>query len=108
MKRSVYEMPLRTNNTNEVLWIIENKMSAAGFAKKMINGEIVWSKGDGVIMQTQCIGIYFTNGSIMFQGWTIDFILGEADLDGYVGCVIKKKMKRLIQDIMNEIAARGL
>lgn len=108
MSRTTIEIPMKTNNVDEVLQIIAMKMESVGYQQKIVDGETVWSKGDGVMMKMQCVGAIFTGKSVVIQGWMKDAITGESNLEGFVAMLPKKKLKKLIDEIVNTIITRNL
>lgn len=108
MSRTTIEIPMKTNNVDEVLHIVAMKMESAGYQQKIVDGETVWSKGDGVMMKMQCVGAVFTGKSVVIQGWMKDAITGESDLEGFVAMLPKKKLKKLIDEICNTITSKNL
>lgn len=103
MSRTTVEVSLKTNNIDGVLHIIASKLEHAGYKQKIVDGETVWVKGDGVIVSMQCVGAVFTGKSVLIQGWMKDAITGEANLEGFVGMMPKKKLKGLIDEICTAI-----
>lgn len=108
MSRTTIEIPMNTNNIDEVLQIVATKMSAAGFQQKNVDNETAWIKGDGMIMKMQCLGTIFTGKSVIIQGWMKDAITGESNLDGLVAILPKRKMKKIINEIASIITLRNL
>lgn len=108
MGRTTIEIPMKTNNVDEVLQIVATKMESAGYQPKIVDGETVWSKGDGVVMKMQCVGAVFTGKSVVIQGWMKDAITGESDLEGFVAMLPKKKLKKLIDGIYDTIISKNL
>lgn len=108
MSRTTIEIPMNTDNVDEVLHIVAMKMESAGYQQKNIDGETVWSKGDGVMMKMQCVGVVFTGKSAIIQGWMKDAVTGESDLEGFVAMLPKKKLKKLIDEIYNIIISKKL
>ena len=106
MGRTTIEIPMKKNNVDEILRIIAMKMGSAGYQQKIVDGETVWAKGDGVMMKMQCVGAVFTGNSVMIQGWMKDAITGESNLEGFVAMLPKKKLKRLIDEICDEITLK--
>lgn len=103
MSRTVYEIPMYTNNVDAVLQILENFMSGAGYSNKFVDGENVWCKGDGVIMKMQCFSVVFTGSSVLLNAWLKDAITGESDLEGFAGILPKRKMKQMMENIRQTI-----
>lgn len=108
MKRTTIEVPMKTNNVDEVLRIMEMILGPSGYKQKIVDGETVWAKGDGVMMKMQCFGASFTGTSVLLQGWLKDAVTGESALEGFVGALPKKKMKGLLSQIQSTIMMRNL
>lgn len=99
MSRTIIEIGLK-HNIDDTLETMKSIFSKYGYQNKIVKGENVWTKGDGVLAVMGCFGYSFTENSVILQGWTRDAILGESALEGFMGIAVKKKMK----SIMNEIA----
>lgn len=108
MSRTTVEVPLKTNNVDDVLRIITSKLEEKNYKQKIVDGETVWAKGDGVMMAMRCIGFVFTETSVIIQGWMKEMLFGEKNLDGFSGRVFKKGMKELIDEMRTEITVKGL
>lgn len=108
MSRTSVEVSLKTNSIDEILHIITSKLEPAGYKQKIVDGETVWVKGDGVIIKMHCIGAVFTGKSVLIQGWMKDALTGESNLDGFVSMLPKKKMKNLINEICTAIRLQNL
>lgn len=108
MSRTMIEVPMKTNNVDEVLNVIAEIMEPAGYEKKIIDGETAWVKGDGVMILMRCVNAVFTGNSVVIQGWSRDAFLGEADLEGFIGKVPKKKVKALMEKAQSRIIAKNL
>lgn len=103
MSRTTMEIPMKTNNIDGVLSIISNIVTPEKFAEKIVDGETVWMKGDGVLMQMQCFSATFTGHSVVIQAWMKDAIAGESNLEGFVAMFPKKKMKKLLLQIQDTV-----
>lgn len=108
MSRTIVEVSMKTSNIDEVLHIIKSKLEPKGYKQKIVDGEDVWTKGDGVITIMQCVGVVFTGKSVLIQGWMKDAITGESNLEGFVGMLPKKKLKSLINEIRTEVMSENL
>ncbi|MDE7424356.1 MAG: hypothetical protein K2N51_11840 [Lachnospiraceae bacterium] len=108
MSRTTIEVPMKTNNVDAVLDIIVTTLKPSGYEQKIVDGETIWTKGDGVMMKMQCVGITFTENSVLIQGWMKDAITGESSLEGFVAALPKKKLKGLINKIQTTIVSRNL
>lgn len=107
MNRTTIEVYMGTNDFDEVMRIVASKLEPEGFRKVLLDGEVAWVKGDGVIIKLQCIAVVFTGKSVLIQAWVRDALLGESDLEGYVAYFAKKRMKELIKKISTAIACMG-
>ncbi len=109
MSRTTIEVEMKTKQVDDVLQVIASKVEPLGFKKKILDGETVWSKGDGVILQMQCFGAVFTDHSVLLQGWMKDALMGEKDLEGgFMARLPKKQMKRVLDDISSTIQMQKL
>lgn len=106
MSRTTIEIPMKSNNVDGVLDIIAETLKPSGYEQKIVDGETIWAKGDGVIMKMQCIGVTFTEKSVLIQGWMKDAITGESALEGFVAVFPKKKLKKLIEKIQTTIISK--
>lgn len=84
--------------------IFSRIVASNGYKEKIIKGEQCWSKGDGVVLKQQNFGIIFSKTEITLQGWLGDAITGESNLDGFVGMLPKKKMKKILEEARLAIA----
>jgi len=103
--RTTIEIPLRRRSVDEAISIIDRILNSYGFQKKILEGEEVWLKGDGVIVVLQCFAVCFKENSLLLQGWIKDAITGEAELKGFRGALPKKKMRTIMDSIENEISS---
>lgn len=102
MARTIVEITLK-HDIDHTLNVIKEILLKNKYENKIVKGEDVWVKGDGVLLLMQCFGYTFTENSIVLQGWTRDAILGESNLDGFMGMAIKKGMKKIIKEIEHSI-----
>ncbi len=103
MSRSIFKIPMNRKSVEEVLCIIEEILQPAGYSEKIVDGESIWVKGDGVVIKMQCLTAVFTDDTVFIQGWTKDALLGEAALDKMRVQFPKKNLKALIDDIQYAI-----
>ncbi len=108
MSRTITEVPLKTNNVDQVLNIISAKMKASGYQEKIVDDETVWAKGDGVMIKMQCLSAVFTGKSVIIQGWMKDVVTGESNLEGLAAILPKKKLKKIINEICIAITSKNL
>ncbi|MCC8160612.1 MAG: hypothetical protein LIO53_04745 [Oscillospiraceae bacterium] len=97
MARTTIEIPIQDKNVDDMIAAIETVMGKYKFAAKVLNGENVWVKGDGVIAVMQCFGVGFTDNSLLMQGWLRDAIAGEKTLEGSIP-LIKGKMRKILNE----------
>lgn len=102
------EIKMNTNRIDDVLAIVTRVLESEGYQEKIVDGDCVWSKGDGVMMKMQCFSTAFTEKGILLQAWLKDAITGESSLEGFVAIIPKKKMKAIIEKIRNKILNNNL
>ncbi len=103
MARTTLEIPLCGKDIDTILHIINSLMISNKYSKKILKGEEVWVKGDGLIQVRQCFSATFTADAMILQGWIGDAITGESDLDGFRAMFPKRKMKALMEEIKAKI-----
>ena len=108
MSRTTIEVPLKTRNIDDVLRIITAKLQNAGYNQKIVDGENIWIKGDGVLIKMHCFSYAFNERSVFLQGWMKDAITGESNLEGFVAMMPKKKFKKMMDEISSTIISRNL
>ena len=101
--RTTIEISMNQKSVDEVIQIVDTVMKANNFQKKLLEGEEVWLKGDGVITFMQCLGICFKENSVLLQGWVKDVIMGESELKGFAGSLPKKKLRKIMDEIANKV-----
>lgn len=102
MARTTIEVKLKYD-IDYTLDILKNIFSKYKYENKIVKGEDVWTKGDGVLMVMECFSYVFGEGSLILQGWTRDALLGESALEGFMGMAVKKKMKNIMREIEQSI-----
>lgn len=102
MARTIIEIALK-HEVDFTQDVIKKIFSKYKYQNKIVKGEDVWTKGDGVITVMQCFGYSFTENSLILQGWTRDALLGESALEGFMGMAVKKKMKSIMKEIEQSI-----
>lgn len=105
MSRTIMEVPIKESSVDDVLHIIASILEPSGYKQKLLDGETIWAKGDGVMISMQCFGAVFTDHSVLLQGWMKDALLGESALEGWYGALVKKNMKKLLENIRLAIIA---
>lgn len=108
MSRTTVEVSLRAGNVDGVLETIAGVLEPNKYRRNIVDGEEVWSKGDGVLTVMQCVSATFTGSSVVIQGWIKDAMTGESALEGFVAGLPKKKLKKQIESICDTIRAKGL
>ncbi len=103
MARTIIEIALKCD-IDSTLDVIEKILLKYKYQNKIVKGENVWTKGDGVITVMQCFSYTFTENGLILQGWTRDALLGESALEGFMGMAIKKKMKSIMKEIEHSIS----
>jgi hypothetical protein len=87
--------------------VVEDVLKEEGFHKKRINEEDCWKKGTGMATAMQFMKIEYTETEAHIYGW-IQVGLGdvggkEQNLDGFVGMVPKKNLKRRMEKLARAI-----
>ncbi len=98
------ELRIKTKyDMNYVSNLADAILKAHKYSLKLLRGEQVWAKGDGVVLKQSCFSYRFENGELVVEGWLYDSITGESNLEGFVGIVLKKKMKSIMIEIKNAV-----
>ena len=108
MSRTTIEIPIKSTSIDDVINIVVSKSKAAGFQEKIVDGETIWKKGDGVLTKMQCIGTAFTGKSVILQAWLKDAITGESNLEGLAAMIPKRNLIKLLDEICNTIKSSEL
>ena len=103
MARTILEIPTQNKNLDQVGYIITSILMRYGYQNKIVKGENMWIKGDGIIMKMGCFSYFFTENTVVIQSWMKDALTGESDLTGFVAAVPKKKMMRILDEIRGNI-----
>jgi hypothetical protein len=103
MSRTSIEVAFNGKSVDDILKIFESEMIKNKYENQIIKGENVWAKGDGVLLLRQCFSVSFTESTVILQGWTGDALLGESELKGFMGSAVKKKMRAIMDSIVNKI-----
>lgn len=103
MSRTISEVALNNKSVEEVIEIIEKVLIENKYSNKIVKGENIWIKGDGVISIMLCFAYNFTESYVIIQGWANDMILGESELKGFFGGLPKKKAKSMMEQIERKI-----
>ena len=82
---------------------IEGILKSNGYHVKDYNGESVWKKGTGLMTAMQYIKLEFAEQSVTVYGWVqagVGNVGGnEMSLNGFVGCIPKKAVLKVIKKI---------
>ncbi len=65
---------MKTNKVDDILAIITNILKLKGYKEKMVDGQSIWSKGNGVIKKIQCFDVTFNERTVIIQAWLKDVI----------------------------------
>lgn len=107
MGRTTIEIPIKSNHVDEVLKIMAQTLEPLGYQQKIVDGETVWAKGDGVVIQMKCFGVSFADQLVILQSWMKDAVMGETALEGFMGAIPKKKMRGYLDQIRTKILAEN-
>lgn len=99
------DIKLGIRSVDEVYRTFSMIMTQNGYENKLVNGENVWSKGDGIIEPRQCFSIIFSENSVVIQGW-LQTPGGERDLysGGILGIIPKKEMRGVFEAVIKAMA----
>ncbi|MCD8048595.1 MAG: hypothetical protein LUG52_03160 [Clostridia bacterium] len=86
----------------DVVTLIDMRLSEENFEEKLVDGEDVWMKGDGVFAAMTCVAVTFKENTAIIQGWLKSSRLGEMSLDGVGG----GKMRNILEGIRSDIEKR--
>lgn len=86
-----------SNDVDSAVQAFETVLKRYGYENKLVKGEDVWAiDGGGII---GCFAYIFTDDCIEVQTWIRDMLLGEIGLDGFYAGLMKKQMKKILEDI---------
>ena len=78
-------------------------LSQNGFKPHEYKGESVYKKGTGLATAMQYVKLAPTADSLFVQGWVVmgigDIGINEMDLDGVMGALPKKSLKKVLDKI---------
>lgn len=103
MARTIQKIPMNQKSVEEIYQIISTILYRYGYQNKIVKGENVWAKGDGIVIKMCCFSFVFSDDSMFIQAWLHDALLGESDLEGFVAKLAKRKMYKIIEEIREEI-----
>ena len=102
MSRTIKEIALK-HDIDYTIDKIQMIFSKYKYQNKIVKGENVWIRGDGIFAVMECFGYSFTDSHIIIQAWIRDAITGESSLEGFKAMVSKKKMKSILEEIERTI-----
>lgn len=104
MSRTSVTIDMKNKDTDKALYIINQLMQQNGYSAKIVKGEDVWAKGDGVLQVMQCFAAVFSDNALILQAWIKDAIAGEADINpSFIAGLPKKKMRKILEEIQNKL-----
>lgn len=90
-----------TNGVDSAVQAFETVLKRNGYENKLVKGEDVWAiDGGGII---GCFAYSFTDDHIVVQSWIRDMFLGEMNLEGFYAGLMKKQMKKILEELESEI-----
>ncbi len=101
-RTTVYAKPDK-QSIDEAIGVFEAAMLSNGYRHMIYKGEELWSIGDAVLSGMQCFAYMFDDKTMVIQGWISDALGNESDLNGFIGMIPKKKMKQILQAIVDRI-----
>ena len=97
---------IRTNASIEsVLHYLNNEFMLLGFEDKSTPNERIWGKNDGIMIKGQRIAVFFQPGEVVLSAWLHDAMLGDSDLNGIVAAPMKKKLKKILDQLAAGISS---
>jgi len=93
---SRYSHDLTVNKTaDQITEIATRCLIGEGFKQTTSKGELVWKKGNGILVGPQFIAVKSTEGNVRVEAWikfaVLPFVFaGEMDLNGFAGAIPKK------------------
>lgn len=109
MSRTTVEIPINTDYIDDVLYVIDDILKKNKYSEKLLDGEVVWLKGDGVKQALQCFTVAFTGHSVQIQGWITGMWSQETKIDGggIWGYFPRKTMLPIMEKLYSTIASQG-
>ena len=77
------------------------------FSYKVVDGESVFQKGDGIWVAPSFVKVTYAGGMIRLEAW-INGMGAEMDLEGFVGYASKKPMKKIVQEVESILKTPGV
>ena len=100
MARFVQDLAL--NKPDDFVYFIMNDyLQKNGFVMSDWKGEPAYKAGDGVMEGYKYLKWSYGNGMFHLEAWLRGSFGGEMDLDGFVGCLMKKSYKANIMELLS-------
>lgn len=77
---------------------IHSLMTGKGYKYEVLDGESVFRKGDGVWVVARYLKISYAPDAVRVQAW-INNTGMEMGLDGFYGSAVKKKLRKLVEQV---------
>ncbi len=103
MSRTTVYAKMSILSVDEAISVFDAMMTTNGYRHVIYKGEDLWSAGDAVFSGLRCFSYMFDDKNMIIQGWIADALGNESNLDGFVGMIPKKKMKQILQAIVERI-----
>lgn len=107
MSRTTIKIELKENYVDDVLNVIESKLTASKYQQKVIDGETVWTRCDTILSMRLCVKVAFDETAVFLQSWMKDPVFGEFDLDSSIVGIQpnRDKLKKILNEIVAELNA---
>ncbi len=106
MARSIFNVPYN-GNAAAARQIVDGFMAREGFKLTDYNGTQVYKLGIGMAQAMQFAQVFYNPNEIVIHGWICAGLgsatMGEMDLNGFVGMMPKKALKKRIDKLIGEL-----
>ena len=77
---------------------IQSLMTSKGYKYEIVDGESVFRKGDGVWVVARYLKISYAPDAVRVQAWLNNTGM-EMGLEGFYGSAVKKKLRKLVDQV---------
>lgn len=86
----------RLCEVDETIKRIERIFSSHCYKMRLVKGEKVWAYCEDAIC---CFAYSFDDENVILQGWILDMLFGELELEGFFAGAAKKQMKEIMSEV---------
>ena len=105
--RSKFSVPLN-KSVDDMEAKASQLLTSHGYHLHNYHGESVWKKGTGLMTAMEYVKLEYSESSVEIYGWIQPGVgnagLKESDLNGIVGVIPKKSVKKVIDELMAALA----